>query len=81
TLYILPVLQLSVGFYLARIRVSTENVIYCSLNGLSVIATGIFIVMELHNPHAYYWLGITLLIAYATLPRQKLVTSGNSIVA
>jgi len=81
TLYVLPVLQLSVGFYLARIRVSTENVIYYSLNGLSVITTGIFIVMELHNPHAYYWLGITLLVAYATLPRQKLVTSGNGIVA
>ncbi|HSH97761.1 MAG: beta-1,6-glucan synthase [Methylophilaceae bacterium] len=75
TLYVLPVLQLSIGFYLAKIKVSTESVIYYSMNGLSIATASIFIVMEPHNPHGYYWLGIVLLIAYATLPDHKLIAS------
>ncbi|BCM25173.1 glycoside hydrolase family 17 protein [Methyloradius palustris] len=75
TLYVLPVLQLSIGFYLAKIKVSTESVIYYSMNGLSIATASIFIVMEPHNPHGYYWLGIVLLIAYATLPDHKRIAS------
>ena|SRR5450830_99939 len=75
TLYVLPVLQLSIGFYLAKIRVKTENVMYYSLNGLSIVTTSIFIVMEPHNLRAYYWLSLVLLIAYATLPTCKAPTS------
>jgi len=79
TLYLLPVLQLSIGLYLAKIKVSTENVMYYSLNGLSVATTSIFIVMEPHNPHGYFWLGIVLLIAYTTTPRNPLMNSAKEI--
>jgi len=71
-LYVLPVLQLSLGFYLARIRVNTENVLYYSLNGLNIVTAAFLIVMEPHNLHVYLWLDIVMLIAYASIPSRKL---------
>jgi exo-beta-1,3-glucanase (GH17 family) len=72
TLYALPVLQLSIGFYLAKIRINTKNEIYYSLNGLNIITAILLIVMEPHNLNVYFWLDIVMLIAYATLPIRKL---------
>lgn len=65
TIYLLPVLQLSIGLWLAQLRTltRTQSRIYRYLNIIALVTMGVFILSEPLNVQAYAWLALILLLA------------------
>lgn len=72
TIYLLPVLQLSLGLWLTRLRALSvtgwRGYRYFSVTALLTMA--VFLVSEPLNVQAYAWCALVLLIAFATWPRN-----------
>lgn len=70
-LYALPILQLSLGLWFARSRIRTHWRYFYLSNVIGVAAAGACAAIEPNNIHALLWMGLVLLLAFATWPRHK----------
>ena len=70
-LYVLPVLQLSLGVVLAKLSVSWFQPVSLSLGIAAFTAAIIAYLLEPLNTNAIYWLGITLLLVIPMLLKNK----------
>lgn len=70
SIYLLPVLQLSLGLWLAQLRklTCTESRIYRYLNVIALVTIGAFILSEPLNVQAYVWLALVILLAVISWP-------------
>jgi exo-beta-1,3-glucanase (GH17 family) len=73
TIYLLPVLQLTIGLWLAQLQTlaNTRSRIYRYLNVVALITMGIFILSEPLNVQAYAWLALVVLLAIISWPRYS----------
>jgi len=80
TIYLLPVLQLSVGLWLAQLRTltRTESRIYRYLNVIALVTMGVFILSEPLNVQAYAWLGLVILLAVISWPKYTRLAATDS---
>ncbi|OAM53056.1 beta-1,6-glucan synthase [Methylovorus sp. MM2] len=70
-LYMLPILQLSLGLYFAGIRLETKSRFYYWSSILSGIAAIIFVAVEPKNLHAWSWVILISLMIFASWPKQR----------
>lgn len=78
TIYLLPVLQLSIGLWLAQLQklVSTKSRIYHYLNVITLVTMVVFILSEPLNVQAYAWFALAILLAIISWPtRNRLNTA------
>ncbi len=78
TIYLLPVLQLSIGLWLAQLQklVSTKSRIYHYLNVITLVTMAVFILSEPLNVQAYAWFALAILLAIISWPtRNRLNTA------
>lgn len=80
TIYLLPVLQLSIGLWLAQLRTLTltQSRIYRYLNIISLVTMGVFILSEPRNVQAYAWLGLVILLAVISWPKYNRLANENT---
>ncbi|WP_047542118.1 beta-1,6-glucan synthase [Methylotenera versatilis] len=80
TIYLLPVLQLSIGLWLAQLRTlaNTKSRIYRYLNVIALLTMLVFILSEPLNMQAYAWLALAILLAIISWPR---VSPAATVVA
>lgn len=73
TIYLLPVLQLSIGLRLTQLRslTATESPAYRYLNIIAIITMLVFIWSEPLNIHAYAWLMLVVLLAIISWPKRR----------
>ncbi|MES2580609.1 MAG: beta-1,6-glucan synthase [Pseudomonadota bacterium] len=73
TIYLLPVLQLSIGLWLVQLQTlaSTKSRIYRYLNVTALVTMVVFILSEPLNVHAYAWFALTILLAVISWPRDS----------
>lgn len=73
TIYLLPVLQLSIGLWLAQLQTltNTKSRIYRYLNVIALLTMLVFILSEPLNVQAYAWLALTILLAIISWPRYS----------
>jgi exo-beta-1,3-glucanase (GH17 family) len=73
TIYLLPVLQLSIGLWLAQLRTLTNTTsrIYCHLNTIALVTIIIFILSEPLNVQAYVWFGLVVLLMIISWPKRR----------
>lgn len=77
-IYVLPVLQLSIGVWLASINLRSAWWIYYLLN-LATLGTAIACAWaEPDNLRALLWVGLTILLAFASWPRQNPLSTGKA---
>jgi exo-beta-1,3-glucanase (GH17 family) len=79
TIYLLPVLQLSIGLWLAHLQdlTLTHSRIYRYFNGIAVATMIVFILSEPLNVHAYAWLVLVTLLAIVSWPRANLTEESS----
>ena len=72
-IYLLPVLQLTIGLYLARLQALSQTGwgIYRYLTIIALVTMAVFLVSEPRNVQAYAWLVLIVLIALTTWPRRQ----------
>ncbi len=72
TIYLLPVLQLSIGLWLAQLRTltNTTSQIYRHLNIIALVTIIIFILSEPLNVQAYVWFGLVVLLMIISWPKR-----------
>ncbi|WP_020168780.1 MULTISPECIES: glycoside hydrolase family 17 protein [Methylotenera] len=80
TIYLLPVLQLSIGLWLAQLRTltRTESRIYRYLNVIALVTMGVFILSEPLNVQAYAWLALVILLAVISWPKYNRLATKDS---
>lgn len=73
TIYLLPVLQLSIGLWLAKMQIlaNTKSRIYRYLNVIALVTMVIFILSEPLNVHALVWFALVTLLAVISWPRYS----------
>lgn len=67
-LYALPALQFAIGFALLGILHRTTFARYRRLNIIAIVAALLCLILEPLNTHALLWVGVVLLLAYASWP-------------
>lgn len=70
TLYALPALQYAIGFSLLGLLHRTTFGRYRKLNIVALVTALICLILEPLNTHALLWLGVIILLAYASWPRK-----------
>jgi len=72
-IYLLPVLQLTVGLRLARLQALSQTGwgIYRYLTIIALLTMTVFLISEPLNVQAYAWLALVVLIAITTWPRRQ----------
>ncbi len=72
SIYLLPVLQLSIGLWLLQIRPLTiiKSRLYGYLNIIALATMGIFLLSEPLNMQAYAWTILVILLAIVSWPRK-----------
>lgn len=73
TIYVLPVLQLSIGLWLAQLQTLayTKSRIYFYLNLITLVSMLVFILAEPLNMQAYAWLALMILLAVIGWPKHS----------
>ena len=73
TIYLLPVLQLSIGLWLTQLRTltNTTSSIYRYLNVIALVTMIIFILSEPLNVQAYAWIGLVGLLTIISWPKRR----------
>ncbi len=71
-IYLLPVLQLSIGLWLLQMSALTQTKarLYRYLNIMALVTMGIFILSEPLNIQAYAWTAFVILLALVSWPRK-----------
>jgi hypothetical protein len=75
-IYLLPVLQLSIGLSLMQLRALTETHtrFYRYVVGTALVTMVLFIMSEPLNIQAYAWLVLVLILAWVAWPRHVITT-------
>ncbi|MES2637714.1 MAG: beta-1,6-glucan synthase [Pseudomonadota bacterium] len=80
TIYLLPVLQLSIGLWLAQLQTLTytKSRIYRYLNLIALVTIVIFIISEPLNVHAYAWFALAAMLAVISWPKYNRLKPTNA---
>lgn len=70
-IYALPILQLSLGMWLAGIGTRTTWRAFYALNAVATLTAFVCIGMEPNNLHALLWGGLAILLAFASWPERN----------
>lgn len=72
SIYLLPVLQLSLGLWLLQLHglIKTNWRYYRHINLIALITMGVFLIVEPLNQQAYIWLILVILLAFSSWPVQ-----------
>ena len=81
TIYLLPVLQLSIGLWLAQLQTltHTKSRIYVYLNSIALITMLVFVLSEPLNVQAYAWLALVILLAIISWPKRRLAVTDAEV--
>ena len=78
-IFLLPVLQLSIGLWLAQLQTLTKTTsrLYRYLNIIALATMAIFLLSEPLNGQAYTWTALVLLLVAISWPRKQLHQVSN----